>query len=70
MAIVAMLFFFIPETTLSKFKTKSYTETRKVLQLDAKENENNMCRQAHHGKSFVGNHIHKTLQVIFLIRYS
>ena len=68
-----MLFFFIPETTLSKLKRKlytKYTETRRVLQLDAKENENNMCRQAHHGKSFVGNHIHKTLQVIFLIRSS
>ena len=68
-----MLFFFIPETTLSKLKRKlytKYTKTRKVLQLDAKQNENNICRQAHHGKIFVGNHIHKTLQVIFLIRSS
>ena len=36
-----------------------------VLRLDAVLTEKNVCRQAYHGKSFVGNHVHKMLQVNF-----
>ena len=55
-----------------KFKEKRYPKTRKtvVLQLDAALNEKNVCREAYHGKRFVGNHINKMLQVIFLINSS
>ena len=66
-----MVIFFISGTTLSKFKGNDILKQEKlVLRLDAVLTEKNVCRQAYHGKSFVGNHVHKMLQVIFLMSSS
>lgn len=41
-----------------------------VKKLDETLNKLNVQRQAYHGKSFVGNHVHKMLKVIYISQIS
>ena len=53
---------------LKSIKKKStYSDGPCVLVLDEILNEVNVQRQAYHGKSFVGNHVHKMLKVYIQI---
>ena len=70
--ITLVVIFFILGTTLSKLKKKNdiLKQGKLVLCLDAILDEKNVSCQACHGKSFVGNHSQKMLQVTFLMSSS